>query len=268
MLSLESTLTGAWNEAECPILICLLGRFHLLKAGRPVAVANSGKTSTLLCSLALHPDYSVPRDTLLDILWPNRDAILAVQSLNSLISSLRKAFIDAIGGADLILHTEGAYRLNVEAGVNVDIACFDALANAGNQQAREGNHAQAAACYERAIHLYHGDLFGGTDVHTLTERERLRARHLTLLVHLADYTFAQNDYSAALAYARRLLDYEPCREDAHRMLMRCYVRRGERAQALHQYRVCCDMLRVEFDAPPEPATTALFEQVRHDPSSI
>jgi DNA-binding SARP family transcriptional activator len=50
--------------------------------------------------------------------------------------------------------------------------------------------------------------------------------------------------------------------------MRCHVRRGERSQALRQYRLCQQILRAEFDAAPEPATEALFEQVRLAPSAI
>ena len=68
--------------------------------------------------------------------------------------------------------------------------------------------------------------------------------------------------------AGRLLDGDPCREDAHRLVMRCHVRRGERAQALRHYLLCQQILRAEFDAAPEPATDALFEQARLDPSTI
>ena len=63
-------------------------------------------------------------------------------------------------------------------------------------------------------------------------------------------------------YLWRLLARDSCREDAHRLVMRCYVKRGERAAALRHYQVCADLLRVEFDASPEPATVALFEQIR------
>jgi hypothetical protein len=50
--------------------------------------------------------------------------------------------------------------------------------------------------------------------------------------------------------------------------MRCYVRRGERAAALHHYQVCIDMLQTEFDAVPETATIALFDQIRLAPDQI
>ena len=76
------------------------------------------------------------------------------------------------------------------------------------------------------------------------------------------------DYTGCLSHARRLLANDPCREDAYRLMMRCYVRLGERAQALRQYRLCQTILRTEFDAVPEPATTALFDQIRLDPGSI
>jgi hypothetical protein len=65
-----------------------------------------------------------------------------------------------------------------------------------------------------------------------------------------------------------LLTHDPCREDGHRTAMRCHVRLGERAQALRQYMLCEAVLRTEFNAKPEPATTVLFDQVRLDPGSV
>jgi DNA-binding SARP family transcriptional activator len=106
------------------------------------------------------------------------------------------------------------------------------------------------------------------DVHAVMERERLRARYLTLLAQLAEYNYQQGAYSVALAYLWRLLEHDAYREDAHRLVMRCYVRRGERAAALHHYQVCMDVLRTEFDAVPETATLILFEQIRLAPDQI
>ncbi len=259
---------SAAAATNLPILICLLGNFYLLKMGQAVKVSSGGKAEALLCALALHSDYCVSRDRLLCTLWPKTDSALAIQSLNSLVYSLHKLLGDAIGGAAPVLHADGYYQINVEAGIGVDVARFDALADAGDRQAHMGDQDAAAAAYSRALHLYRGDLCVGTDVHATLERERLRACYLTLLTHLADYHYGKCDYTACLDYARRLLDKDPCREDVHRLIMRCYLRRGERAQALRQYRLCQDILHTEFDAVPEPTTTALFDKVRVDPDSI
>jgi DNA-binding SARP family transcriptional activator len=89
-----------------------------------------------------------------------------------------------------------------------------------------------------------------------------------MLGRLADVARRNSDYSAALDYASLVLKYDAGREDAHRTLMYCYARLGQRFQALRQYRLCERLLRQTFDAVPEPATRALFDQLRLDPSSV
>lgn len=266
----SSGLNTAPPSTVQPILICLLGGFLLLKRGQPVTLRHGGKTEALLSHLAIQNGHRSFRDTLLHALWPDDDVSMASQSLHSLVHSLHKSIGNCIGGAHLIVHNEGRYQLNVEAGVGVDTARFDALSEAGDRQYRVGDLALAMGTYRYAIALYRGDLSVdvNADTHGLMERERLRARYLTLLARLADFHFGLRDYDACLGYARRLLTRDPCREDAHRLVMRCHVRRGERAEALRHYRLCENVLRFEFDAAPESATTALFDQVRLDPAAI
>jgi DNA-binding SARP family transcriptional activator len=85
---------------------------------------------------------------------------------------------------------------------------------------------------------------------------------------LADLYFAAADYERTLVNALRLLASEPCREDAHRMAMRCYVRLGQRAQAMRQYRICAELLALEYDARPEDLTEELYRLVRTDPGTV
>ncbi len=251
-----------------PIFIRLLGSFGLFKVGRPVPVRPGGKTHVLLQTLALRPEHRFSRDTLLDRIWPNSPSSLAGQSLNSLVYSLHKALGDCIGGAAPVVRNEESYHLNVAAGIGVDVACFNEAADSADRQAHAGNWDAAAAESRRAMGWYNGDLVGGEDVQAVVERERLRARYLDLLARLADYSYGRGDYAGALGNALQLISYDQCREDAHRLIMRCHVRQGERAQAMRQYRLCEQVLRAEFDAAPEPATKSLFDQVRLDPGSI
>lgn len=250
------------------ILICLFGRFRVLGSGQPIPLRGGGKTEDLLATLALRDRFAAHRDTLLASIWPDSDQVLAGQSLNSLVYSLNKLVGDRGISVTPILHEDGWYRLNVAAGIGVDVACFQELANAANRARQAGNQGSATALYRRALGFYDGDLCGGSDGHAALERERLRAIYLNILARLADDSYAGADYDDCLDCALRLLANDPCREDAHRLVMRCYVRRGERAQALRQYRLCEEILRTEFDATPEPATRALFDQVRRDPTSL
>lgn len=252
-----------YTEPESwPVLICVLGNFRLLKAGQPVAIYNSGKLEGLLSYLGLQSGRRVPREQLLTLLWPTSPPAQAGPALNNLVYRLHKLLGDALDDAMPVLHEDGYYQLNREAGVGVDIACFDALVGSGKQHAEANDREDAIASYSRALRLYRGDLCVASDVHAIVERERLRNCYLALLAELADAHYHGGKYAVCLEYAWRLLREDPCREDSHRLIMRCYVQLGQRAAALHHYQVCADILRAEFDALPEAATTELFDQIR------
>ncbi|MDQ3900549.1 MAG: bacterial transcriptional activator domain-containing protein [Actinomycetota bacterium] len=255
-------------ESEPPLLICLLGTFRILKAGCPLALTGGGKAKALLGHLALHYRAGLPRDALLDLLWPGSEGTQASQCLSSLLYSVHKLLGGALADAAPVVHADDCYQLNGAAGVGVDVERFQALVRAGERHAAAGDDAAAAVCYERAAQLYRGDLCLGTDVQAVIEREHLRALYLTVLMRSAAHHYNRRDYAACLAHALLVLRTDPYREDAHRLVMRCYVRRGERAQALRQYRLCQDALRAEFDATPEPATVALFDRVRLAPDTV
>jgi len=255
--------------ATQPVLICLLGSFRVLKAGASVPVRSGGKSAMLLSSLALRDRHGASRESLIETLWPDADVARSGHALNSLISALRKLLSDVLAGASPIIYRGGTYELNIDAGVGVDIVHFDNLARTAERQLREGDMTAAVRSWRQAVALYRGDVCSVDDgVRTIMQRERLRALYLSLLGRLADRSFRERDYAAALGYALRLLSHDPCREDAHRLTMRCHVRLGERAQALRQYRVCEQILASEFEARPEPTTYALFEQVRLDPAGV
>jgi DNA-binding SARP family transcriptional activator len=251
-----------------PVVICLLGGFSVRKRGAEIPMRGAGKTATLLTLLALGEGHRASRDRLLGALWPDSDASRSAHALSSMVHGLNDVLGDALHGALPVLHRTGAYELNVAAGVAVDAADVDALSRAAGAHLRAGDTEAAVASWTAAVDLYRGDLVLVDDLRLLVERERLRADHLAALSRLADHWFATGDYERSALYAGRLVAADPCREDAHRQLMRCHVRLGHRAQALRQYRVCEQMLQAEFGAPPEPLTRSLFEQVRLDPGTV
>ena len=248
------------------VVICLLGGFKVLKDGRRFSLRPGGRAQLLLSALALGPHPAgVARDDLLQAIWPGTEVGLSVQGLHTLTYSLHRSFRDVLAGAGPIVNADGRYRLNAEAGVVVDVDRFDLVADQADRLARAGQLVASMDRYHDAVRLYDGDLVVGADIRHVLERERLRARYLTIRARLADHHLAEGALDEALVDALDILGHDPCREDAHRMAMKCYVRLGQRAQALRQYRICQTILRVEFEAAPEPATDALFELVRLEP---
>jgi DNA-binding SARP family transcriptional activator len=255
-------------DGQAPIVICVLGRFRLVKRGKEIPVREGSKAQALLSRLALHLARGLHRESLLSAIWPEREALLAGQSLNSLVYSLRRMLGDGIEGAAPVVQDSGYYRLNLEAGIAVDLAHFQMLIEEGERRGRNGDGEGAAQAYRQAVGFYRGDLADNGDIAAVIQRERFRSIFLTTLARLADLSFQEGQYDACLDSALRLLVEDPCREDAHRLIMRCHVRLGQRAQALRQFRICEEILQTEFDAIPEPVTLILFDEIRLDPAAV
>jgi DNA-binding SARP family transcriptional activator len=206
---------------------------------------------------------------LLKAVWPDSESALAVQALNGILRGLRTLLSDSLSGAEPVVPSDGRYRLNNAAGVSVDVAQFQEAVARGDQFRMDGQMAAAAAAYKTAVEFYRGDLSpaAGSTSHVTLERERLRATYGRVLIRLADDAFSRNAYEVSLEHALALLAHDPCREDAHRLVMRCHVRLGERSLAMRHYQIAQEIVRVELDADVEPATATLFEQIRLNPGA-
>lgn len=250
------------------VFIQVLGPFQIQKLGQPVSLRSGGKAEQFLSCLALHHQAGVPRASLVEQIWPGTPLTLATQCLNTLVHSLKGQLGDALGGQPPVVHKQSRYALNLLGGVCVDVVEFESAVTSGHRLHSQGETAAAIESYNRAVALYGGDLDAGPHISQLLERERLRVACLTTLARLADAHFELGNYTEALDNAVRLLGVDPCREDAHRMVMRAHVRLGSRAQALRQYDLCRSILIDEFGAIPEPATEDLFDLIRHDPGRV
>ena len=84
-----------------------------------------------------------------------------------------------------------------------------------------------------------------------------------MLDRLGDLAFDRQQYGACVALGRLLVESDPCREDGHRRLMRCFSRQGQPHLALRQYLACAEALDRELGVDPDPATVALATRIRH-----
>ena len=268
MVLSKSNNAAGNSQLDSFIWIRLLGGFALFKEGTPVLMSAGTKAEALLSLLAIHHNDGLSREALIHLLWPDQETMLAIQSLNTLTSSLRRQLGSPPKGTSWISYDGETYQINHTVGVGIDILHFDYLVELGNQEWHRCNYGKAIESYDLALKFYHGDLRNGLDIYAVIERERLRASYLNVLACLANYYFDQHLYAMSLDHAQRLIAKDPCREDAHRLMMRCYVYQGQRAQALRHYHFCQSVLNTEFAIAPEMATTALYEKIRQTPESI
>ena len=137
------------------------------------------------------------------------------------------------------------------------------LRTAGDAE-RSGDRTAARTAYRAAAALYRGDFAADTPFEqwTLLPRESLRIKLVDALDRLSRLELADDLIDDCIATAHRMLGADPCREDAHRLLMRCYAAQGRIYQALRQYEFCSRVLAVTVDAAPAPDTTRLYQAIR------
>jgi DNA-binding SARP family transcriptional activator len=115
-----------------------------------------------------------------------------------------------------------------------------------------------------AVELYGGELLEDAPFEewALLRRERLRLQHLDALDHVARLRFAVGRYTDCLDVCQRLIPGDFCREEIHRLAMRCYARLNQPHLAVRQYHQCERQLRDELGIEPAEPTRQLYDRIR------
>ncbi|WP_426241634.1 ATP-binding protein [Nocardioides sp. LHG3406-4] len=223
------------------VAINLLGGFSVVVDGRPVPAQawTRRHAAALVKVLALRPGRRLPREQLMDILWPELLLDQAAPRLHKATHYARTA----LGVQSAVVLSGDAVTLLPEAQVVIDAELFDRAAAAVDPSA-------AAP----AIELYTGDLLPDDlyEPWADAERQRLRMRYLGLL--------------RATGRWSDLLAAEPLDEEAHLCVVRQYVADGDRGQALRHLDSMAQLWRDELGVEPGAAARALLAQVRAMPA--
>ena len=232
--------------------IRLLGAPEVTFRDQPLGPFPTRRCTQLLAYLVVNRQQAHERTRLAGILWPDQPEARARRSLNTALWRLRQTLGPAAGA---IVADATTVRFVPPFPCWIDAEEIGRL----NEHTPVGRLA-------RAVEHYRGDFLAGFyDDWVLLEQERLRECYLRGLERLMTYHRVRGEFEEAITCARRILAYDPLREEMHRELMRLYQAAGKRSAALAQYRFCCQALKVELGLQPMPETTALYERIRAGP---
>lgn len=221
---------------------------------------------TLLKILITRYGRVVPRDELIDMLWPGDAPKDAAKLLKIAVHYLRRGLGDEHDGrpeTSFILTEPNGYAFNAGSSHSIDALDFEAAAEDGFRLDRQGRWREAFTALHAAASLYRGDYLEDEPYSDwcLSRRRHLRDTYVDVLLTSARLLRCNGDYAAAAERYRRILELDRCLEDVHRDLMEVLSRCGKRTQALRQFEACRQALREEFDAPPALETEALYRSI-------
>ncbi|MEV4701888.1 BTAD domain-containing putative transcriptional regulator [Actinoplanes sp. NPDC049316] len=251
-----------------PVLVAqLLGPLQVALDDTPVQDLMGSRVRSLLAYLVTHRRPWPSREVLAEALWPDAPPEAARNSLHVAVHGLRRA-LRAASEAPVVIRTGAAYRLAPQLRVWLDTDDFEDRIRRARERERVGDREAAVAGYEHAVGRYRGDFLADLPYEDWPAllRERLRVAYLETLDRLGALHFGAHRYARSGELCRRLLELDPCREDAHRRLMRCHSREGQPHLALLQFRACVRTLAQELQVEPGPETVELYRRIRrHDP---
>lgn len=263
----EQSLQSPQPESTGPALaVHCLGAFAVYHNDRLIDDWNGLKGLTILKYLVAQGGKPVPKDILMEVLWPNGDPESVRRNLHQAVYSLRQVLRKQEPDFQHILFQNDAYHFNPKLTLWIDFVQFERYARLGRQQEAAGDMESAMTAYAVADELYQGDFLEEDPYEewAILRRERLRTSYLRITERLAAYHMQQEEHAAAAAIAQKALRLEPSYEAAHRWLIRCFIAQGQRHLAVRQYQTLARLLQEELDLEPSQESKELYERLKEN----
>jgi DNA-binding SARP family transcriptional activator len=244
------------DDDRLELEIDTLGGFGVRRHGVavPVTAWQSRKARDLL-KILICSRGAIPRDQLLDALWPEDDSDRAGRRLSVTLSTLRAVLDpDKEQPADhVVVADSGSIRLD-RSHVSIDVDRFLELGDAALAMAEDdpARHTALAA----ADALYAGELLS-EDLYedwAIALRERARDTYVRVARALARHASRAGDHDGAVRSLLALLERDAYDEAAHLGLVRTLVAAGRHGESRRAYRTYCDRMgELDVEAVPYPA---------------
>jgi len=218
------------------------------------------KAASLLAFLALNSNRPHPREILAELLWDDEDAETTRDRFRQALAALRRILEPDGVPTGSVLRADRTEVYLAPNAATTDVAEFEAAlqiaASADTLEAR-------SAALKQSLDLYRGDLLPGYyEDWIVPVRERLVELHRNALSLLTSVLEQQGNHNEALEMARRTVEADPLREDAHANLMRLYAAADRIPEAIRQYRELEQTLKEQINSVPSPSTQGLLARLR------
>lgn len=213
--------------------------------------------------LAGERDRALAKEELADELWAGEPPRAWEVALRALVSKLRGVLgLVGLDGTAALPHAFGSYQLRLPSDAWIDLeAAADAIHRAetalrdGDLDAANGWALPASQIARRPL------LLGEEGPWATRRRAQLAEIRVRALECRASVLLQRGDPSLAVRDAQEVVDLEPFRETAYRLLMRAHAAAGNPAEALRVFERCRSTIGTELGTDPSPETEALYLEI-------
>jgi LuxR family maltose regulon positive regulatory protein len=241
------------------LLVFAFGPPTLIVAGELKQFSQRGRMRRMpefLAYLLLESQSGCRWDEVSAALWPDLEPERASVNFHQTLKRLRDGIL---GAYDYVIVHDDYYQVNSRYLDWCDALAFEKLF----ERAAKASPDEALALQLELVALYQGEFLAGFEVGEwgTTCRASYEARFLQVVELAGEQLLEDGAPAEALLVIHKGLAQDYFREDLHRTAFRAYAQLALYDQLAAHYVELCETLRRELDAPPDPATEQLYQQL-------
>lgn len=188
--------------------------------------------------------------------WNDRDFKVALHGINKVLEPNRPSRTEP----EYILRQGVSYQIDIEK-VWIDVEALEQYIIIGNNLISK-DITTAKEAYQNAIQLYKGTFLPNRIYKDWTSEELEKSQLLVLgaYITLAEILLEENPIES-IRLAQHALQIDTTWEDAYRIQMKAYIKKGNRPQAIKTYMKCEVILEEEYGISPLPETKNLLKEI-------
>ena len=203
------------------------------------------------------------KETIMDRVWEGSDTKTGEQNFKAALHGINKVLEpnrQSRTESKYIIRQGQTYQLNLEA-CWIDVETIEELIAYGNNILEEDPKA-AKQAYRHAIELYKG-IYLPNRVYqdwSCEQRERIQMLVLGTIILLSERLVDENPLES-IRLTEQALIIDSAWEDAYKIQMQAYLKKGNRPMAIKAYQRCAEILDKEFGLEPLPDTKKLYQSI-------
>ncbi|NOX33210.1 MAG: protein MalT [Deltaproteobacteria bacterium] len=244
-----------------------LGRFNIFCGNKILdnKAFKGTKPIHLLKSIVLHGSKDIPKEILIDDLWPKATAKAGDKNFKINLHRLRKAIEPCPKkefGYSYIIQKAGLVSLD-PGFVSLDVDEFIASGAKAMENERNNKLETALGFYEKVVEIYKGDYFAEEPYLEWISRKRelFKARFVELLQKKAMLHEELDQIEKAVETWRVILEADPYFETAYQNLMILYADSGRKNRAIDIFYECRSLLEKDLGTKPDSQTTDIYKKI-------
>jgi len=244
-----------------------LGGFRVIRGDHVIEEDewDRSQPKQLLKVIISYGAKGIPKEALIDQLWPEERPKSAESDFKTALQRLRKSLEPTLHkdfGSSYI-HLQGNV-VSIDAELcQVDVNLFLLLLRNGEEKEKAGDVKEALLIYNEAIEMYKGDFLENEFYIPWADRKReeLKGKYIELLGKAAHLHDRQGTVKKAIECYKKAIRTDSLLEESYQKLMTLYSSKGMYNEALRTYEACKKVLKQELKTKPDPMTTALYNKI-------